>query len=493
MLWVFTALACDLNADGPDHEYLGGSGEDSSVDADGDGYDASVDCDDREFSVHPGANETCGNGRDDNCNGTSDGCDWAGELVLEGTEITTSNDRSDFATSLAVCDANGDGIGDVVGGAPRYDETGAVYVFYGPISTDHDAKGADYTLLGTERRLSAGVSVDCRRDIDGDATADIVVGAPTSDRGGKVYVVPGGGTGSAPLADEASTVWIGSDPREFGHRVLAIEVDGDETEDLAVALGPAVGAGSGFGRTYVFDEFLPGEHDADAAAAYIQGGPGDPLDPVVGSAGDLDGDGLEEIVVAGNDAVVSAALVFHSPLSGVVPKSDADLRIVGGPTGNLSWDAIGHTDLDDDGRDDLFLANPNRDDFDGAAYVFLSPIRDDTSTAAAELRISGSDHEGAGSAMTSPGDVDGDGTNDLLIGAAEHGTVYLVYGGDPGVYLLEKDAQAWWRSKETRAKTGAQVGAGDVTGDGIVELLIASPRDGEDGEGTITVLPSFEI
>ena len=504
MLWVLAALACVLLTDdgAPTNAHLGPSGDDSGArDADGDGYDASVDCDDLDRDVHPGTKETCDNGRDDNCNGTADGCDWSGELVLEGTEIRTSDDESAIGTTLAVCDANGDGVGDVVLGAPGYsNETGAAYVFYGPIRDDRDVKDADYALMGTEKDFHTGWSVDCRRDVDGDGVADIIVGQPGRMFGhygaGTVYLVSGGGTGRRPIADEASSTWIGSDPSDrLGYQVVAMDADGDETDELAVTI-PATNTGPhGFGATYVFVDAAPGARDAETAAAYIYGdAPNDLLKGTAGNAGDLDGDGLEDLVLTGWDHELEEVLVFAAPFAGDVPKSDADIRIVGGAS-NVRWSGIGHADLDGDGRDDLFVGNRAHDADDGAAYAFFAPIARDTEPASADLRILGpmSEHDGAGSDVTAPGDVDGDGSQDLLIGASDGGIVYLQHGGDRGLYQLEKTAQAWWYAKDSRSGAGTTVAAGDVTGDGVVEFLIGSPGDGDVDEGSITIVPSFQL
>jgi hypothetical protein len=500
MLWVLSALACLPSDDAPDNERIEGSDDDTVTDVDGDGYDARVDCDDLQADVHPGAAEKCGNERDDNCNGTADGCDWSGPIALDGTKLTITIAMSQIGTTLAVCDANGDGIDDVVTSALGYNLfRGAVYVFYGPIDDDRDAKDADYALLGDED-MYTGASVDCRRDIDGDLIADIIVGepggGPTGGDPGTVYVVPGGGTGEQRLADAASSSWIGSDLGErLGYQLVAIDADGDQTDELAVT--PAhdnVGA-SQFGIAYVFDDVGPGARDVDAAVAYVYGEQGDRIDGfAIGNAGDLDGDGVEELAIDGNDPVVEELVVFGAPLVGPIAKSDADIRIVGGPANHVLFSGIGHADLDADGRDDLFVGSPNENGFGGALYAFLTPIAHDTNTAAAELRILGPAYQtwGTGTDATSLGDVDGDDIPDLLVSAAYSETVYLQYGGDPGVYELDETAQAWWQGT-SGSGTGITVAAGDVTGDRIVELLIGSPDSGIGSEGSITIVPAFEI
>jgi len=467
-------------------------------DHDGDGYAESVDdCDDHDKDVHPGAEETCGNGHDDNCNGAADGCDWSGEHVLVGTQLSGTDANAALGANLAVCDANGDGVDDVVTVAPYYEDTaGAVYVFYGPITADRDARHADYTLVGTNENQSAGLSVDCRRDVDGDGIADVLVGEPSRElggTGGTVYLVPGGGVGRLYISSEASSVWIGADPSDrLGYDLVAIAADDDHTDEFAASLGPNTVGPNRFGAVHVFDDAEPGVHDSGDAAAYIYGVQANRLDFVVGNAGDLDGDGLEELAVTGNDLVVAEVLLFAAPFVGHISKSDADVQIVGGEAGDV-WSGIGHADLDNDGRDDLFVANPN-DRQVGKAYAFFSPIEQHTNVADADMAIAADgDHYDVGSDVTCPGDIDGDGAADLLVGAPGNGGVFLLYGGGPGAYDLATDAQAWWQSSNESSWAGGTIAAGDVTGDGGVEFVIGAANAGEHHEGSITIVPGFRI
>ena len=494
MLWVFAALACRLrDGEPPAGDAPVGWGDD----ADRDGYHASVDCDDHNRRVHPGAEEICVNGRDDNCNGTADGCDWSGDHVLEGTELWASEKYAGLGSTLAICDANGDGVDDVVTSAPgSYAGTGAVYVFHGPITEDREARDADYVLMGTTTGLWTGFSVDCRRDVDGDGLTDILVGAPTWDPPGHVgravYVVPGGGIGRAAIEGEASCAWTDSDSGDrLGYNLVAIAADDDETDELAAALGPNAPGTNHFGAVYVFDDAPPGVHDEADATAYIYGDQAGRIDFVVGNAGDLDGDGLEELVVSGTDYDVEELLVFGAPFVGPIAKADADVRIGGGMPGDV-WTGIGHADLDNDGRDDLFFANPGADHANGQVYAFFSPIGSDTGVRAADMRIVGPDEmNSAGADVTSPGDVDGDGTVDLLIGGWRGAVVYLQYGDGRGVYDLAKDAQASWHSEERGTGAGTAVAAGDITDDGIGAFVFGAPNDLNGG--SITIVPSWQL
>jgi hypothetical protein len=124
------------------------------VDNDGDGYGASTgatkkqcdqpsgyalsadDCDDDDKNVNPGRTEVCGNGIDDNCNDNSDGCGLTGSYSLSSADLVITG-PTNGALGYAACgggDIDGDGMDDIVLGAPNYSSDGLGYAFYGGIS-----------------------------------------------------------------------------------------------------------------------------------------------------------------------------------------------------------------------------------------------------------------------------------------------------------------------------------------------------------------------
>ena len=66
-------------------------------------------------------------------------------------------------------------------------------------------------------------------------------------------------------------------------------------------------------------------------------------------------------------------------------------------------------------------------------------------------------------------------------------------GRSRGLHELEKTAQAWWQSDQAYSRAGRTLAAGDVTGDRVVDFLIGSPDDGSVDEGSITIVPAFEL
>ena len=493
MPWfVFTSIACSLpnSREAPGGGYLG---SDPALDADGDGYSADLDCNDDDASVHPGAEEICDNGRDDNCHEGADGCGWSGDTVIDGVEIGSAVHGVDVGTPTVVCDVNADGQRDLVmAGADMNDYAGTVYVFHGPLLESRTIDDADYVLDGSGPLMFAGSSLDCLNDVDGDGVSDLVVG----ERGnlhaaapwGAAYVVSGDGMGRGAIDDEATISWTGKDESALGYEVVALDHDGNGRDDVAVTLWGVPHEPTQWGRTFVITE--PGVGDAPietAASAYVYGtGWGD---WIIGArnAGDLDGDGIQELGVVrrNNDpgTQFDSVYLFRGPLFGARATADADVRIADAYQG--FGVSAGHADLDADGKDDFFVGNHISKS--PSVYVFLGEVVADTHAAAADLQIhSTAEYSGAGSALSSPGDVSGDGTGDLLVAAPGNGAVYLIGGGVPGVYDLDTASQAVLRGDQV----GYGLATGEVTGDTTTDFVIRDSSLTSGGSGVV-VMPGF--
>ena len=162
-------------------------------------------------------------------------------------------------------------------------------------------------------------------------------------------------------------------------------------------------------------------------------------------AGDVDGDGHADLLVGahaapGNTAVGRVYLVL-GPVGGTVPLAQADAVFLG--EAPLDW--AGHSldgagDVNGDGLDDLFIAAPYNDEADsqaGAQYLVYGTPSGTIDLANADAKFLGEmiDDE-AGMSVAGAGDVDGDGYDDLLVGSGYQdagmtmsGAVYLILGG----------------------------------------------------------------
>jgi hypothetical protein len=243
-----------------------------------------------------------------------------------------------------------------------------------------------------------------------------------------------------------------------------------------------------------------GEATNDAASAIAPGG-------------DLDGDGLHDIFIgawgnnhydgvtyAGTEA--GAAYVLYSPNSGTIDLSTADVKFVGEDTKDRAGYSIsGGLDINADGYGDMIIGAQREDAggvYAGAAYIVLGPPHlhpdlrsDDTlDLSNADGMLMGEEAaDYAGISVAGVGDVDGDGFDDVLVGAENHdtasssaneGAAYLVRGPISGNIDLSMADSKFYGEADLNYAGGFVSGAGDVDADGYPDLLVGA-RDSAAG------------
>ncbi|MCC6620797.1 MAG: FG-GAP repeat protein [Deltaproteobacteria bacterium] len=235
----------------------------------------------------------------------------AGRVQIYGQVLsrsgTTEGERLGAALA-AIGDVNGDGFGDFVVGAPgarralAEPRVGGVYVYRGGVieraGPDTNDIQVLWSALGDIADGELGAAVAGVGDIDGDALADVVVGAPGADR---IWLVRGSRSALAvePIVAPASHTAGG----RFGAAVAAAgDVDGDGLGDWLVG---APEADASRGRVYLYR----GSRGVLGAPQEIPGAaPGDRLGASVASAGDLDLDGHADVILGAPGVDVGAAI-----------------------------------------------------------------------------------------------------------------------------------------------------------------------------------------
>ena len=261
------------------------------------------------------------------------------------------------------------------------------------------------------------------------------------------------------------------------------DVDGDGLDDVIV--------GSPF--------FSDGEIGEGAVSLYLgadgglaaspswsaQGGEaGAALGWAADGAGDLDGDGFGDLVVAapgadGGSTDEGAVQVWFGGPSG--PAGSPDWTWTAGESDAMAGQAVaGAGDLDGDGFGDLAVGVPLQGaSDDGSIAIFYGSAAGLASTP--DLAIPGSQASGGwGGTLAAAGDVNADGYGDLLVGAegwtgsvSDEGGIFVFYGGSSGL----ASAAAWGAvGGQTDSSFGSSVaGLGDVDGDGYAALAAGSP------------------
>jgi len=366
----------------------------------------------------------------------------AGLSATPATVLDGENADDDFGRRVnGAGDVNADGYDDVIIGAPYYGPywKGRAYVYLGSatgLSTSPD------TVFTTNSSWQIGSSVAGAGDVDDDGYDDVIVGATrASSHKGRAFVFHGSATG---LSTTATTTLYGEAFNNvFGRSVAGPgDLDGDGYDDVIVG---ASGYDSSRGRAYVF----PGSASGVSSTALLTltgPSPDSYFGYHLSGAGDVNGDGELDVVVAAikYDSYRGRAYVFEGTASGLA--TTPSTTITGGDTGDkFGWFGPQGGDVNGDGYDDIAIGAPWVDSVDGRAWLYSGSASGVSAVATTELDdlVSSS---AFGYATSLAGDVDGDGLDDVVVGASswssQTGRAYLHRGyvdADGDGYAAEVD------------------------------------------------------
>ena len=438
-----------------------------------------------------------------------------------------------LGSEIDSADLNGDGVDDLILGAygarvSSYQQ-GAVYVFFGPIPAgDHDAEAADLILKGPTKSDRFGFAVDVL-DYDCDGVMDLAASAPlaknTLGNEGAVYLLKGGAnfpSGSVSVTTAANAMWFsGLLGANGGESLGSADIDADGCDDLWVGT-PAFDDGSG--QVDIFYG-MAGTLDATGStiaptATMTHAGILDEVGRSLSGAGDVNGDGYDDFVVG--TTANEAWLVWGSATrmaSGAMIDS-VGVRFEGGFTQRLGETAVGIGDANGDGYDDIVISGHRDGDVannSGAALLvyggtdFDLYLTDDDTVLANEIESQGRLDDGTtfptfsasnleyipgakllgaaegdqfGTALAGGGDYNGDGTNDVMVGAPradydqntlDSGRAYVFTTGIYGVDFVENGAGADALSATTKTTYYTDADADQFADDDLTNTFVACP------------------
>ncbi|MFO0649968.1 MAG: FG-GAP-like repeat-containing protein [Polyangiales bacterium] len=368
----------------------------------------------------------------------------------------------------SVYDPNGDGLGDILVGAPGTGGgTGRSWIYAGRAGA-----GINPTQLTRLTGLAGanayyGNSVSSAGDINGDGYADTVIGSYLVGAGnGRVDLYLGAAAG--PALVPSNTVTGPDAGAYFGYSVAnAGDINADGYGDLIV--GGYLAAG-GAGRAYVYYGNASG---IPASPSLVLASPaaGGSFGISVASAGDVNGDGFADVIIGASSAASSrgAAYVYLGSAAGLQTPFAAGFT---GPDagGSFGYSVAGAGDVNGDGYTDVIVGAYNA----ARAYVFHGSATGLEATASEILSV-GTDGLQFGMAVDGVGDTNGDGYTDVLVGAPLSERAYLFLGGATGLNASTPALTISVTGTAAAATGRAVARLGDVNRDGRADLAVGVP------------------
>ncbi|MFZ1320723.1 MAG: FG-GAP-like repeat-containing protein [Ignavibacteria bacterium] len=465
------------NSTGRVYLYLGGAVINSTVDITFTGQNTG-----QQFGKSvSGTGDYNGDGYDDIIIGASSFSAGTGYIFNGSNSLDNNVDKilsaeyadDSFASAVSGCgDVNGDGNSDFIIGASFNDQNGAssgrAYIYFNSMSGS-DIEDLSFTGAAADNYL--GSSVAYAGDVNGDGYDDIIVGAYGYNAvQGRAYIYLGGGIMNN-VADVTLTGVSAGD--KFGVSVsTAGDVNGDGFSDVIIG---AKDYSSYKGRAYIY--FGGSTMNNGIDVTFTGSNAGDRFGASVSTAGDVNGDGFSDVIVGAFEynALQGRAYIYYG---GSSMNNTVDVTLTGTP----SIDQFGYSvstagDVNGDGYGDVIIGSNTYNSGQGRASVYFGGSSMDNN--ADVIFTNALNFEYFGNSVSKAGDVNGDGYDDIIVGAlgynANQGRAYIYFGGSS----MNSTSDVTFTGKSSGDLFGTSVStAGDINGDGFSDVIVGAPDYG---------------
>lgn len=468
-------------------------------------------------------------------------------LASSNIVLTGENNGDKLGYSLKIVgDVNGDGIADMVVGAPGYNlgglqGAGKIYLVLG---RNHWAPTSDQALIapilstaiasytGESASDQLGAQISAAGDVNGDGYADILVSAQSNNAGGanagRVYLILGHSSGWALNQSIASAdvIYTGEYPSGYAGRSITNlgDFNGDGLDDFAIGAP----TNTGRGKVYLILGKQTGwKHDnviSEADISFLSEQNSTYFGRTIAGVGDVNKDGFADLVVSeyayplaqGSNSAKGKVSLILGKATGWGTNMPVSENIAASWIGEFGSNYLGEVvaacgDVNGDSYSDFIIGSPqfvDPLDYDtwkkGKVYLISGKpvgwnknvdIEQDSAASWLGENISDS----AGAALSGVGDLNGDGMSEILIGAPGYspavttpqiGKAYIFMGRSAGYVHsgLMSDSEASYVGGQVNDLAAQSLsGAGDMSGDGVDDLAIGAPQAGDNRQGAVYI------
>ena len=464
-----------------------------------------TDCDDTDLYIYPGASETTADGVDSDCD-TEEICYVDSDGDTYGSTSTTASPDLD-CTGTGEADNDDDCNDGTASISPDAEELPADGVDSDCDTSELCYEDLDGDTYGTSVTVSS-VDLICtdsgESELDTDCEDSVAAAYPGAEEvcdDGVDNDCDGLTTSCGPYGDfgesEADYILSGaSNNYGVGTALATGDFDGDGSPDLWIGARYADHNKTNAGAAYLLlgpitsSRSVQGSDDAALKGNTSSGNFSRRL-----LVGDLNGDGNDDLVVHGYNAKVDenrdyAGLVFvyYGPITSDINKADNANKADAWARGDEEYDYFGYGmtigDIDNDGTDDLLVGAPDHyqdSSYEGEAYIFLGGVSGNDLSPDFTWDDGASDSF-TGIAMASA-DLDGDGVDDWVVGgngANSYDGVAYVIYGGLSTNGDFDSDSDVTLSGSSSEGTGRTFTSGDFDGDGSTDLVVGAPYKSSD-------------